>query len=398
MSQEACNTTRSRTVSFDYLRAVIILAVVVHHSVLAYMAMWPEQSKTFKIGGALVIDRLRWIGFDVLVGFNETYLMVLMFLLSGLFVWPALQRKGASKFLRARLLRLGVPFVAVMATVVPLAYYPSYAATGADPSFLAFARAWLSLGYWPSGPLWFLWLLIVFDAIAAGVHALRRRWMALQAVRSPGPYSRPAAFAAALLVVSALVYIPMEWLFGPERWLSFGPFSFQASRLLLYALYFGVGIQIGARGFDSGLFASNGGLARHGLLWPAAGLAAYALRLVVFVTQVQPAALAHQPLPFTARLSYDLTYVLCCCTISFAFIGLFRRFANKRQAVLDSLHVNAYGIYLIHIPFVIWLQFALLAAASGPLAKGIIVSVLAITLSWATAAALRRVPVVARVL
>jgi hypothetical protein len=188
-----------------------------------------------------------------------------------------------------------------MATVVPLAYYPAYAITGADPSLPAFARAWLSLGFWPSGPVWFLWLLIVFDASAAGVHALRCRWMAIRAARSPGLYSRPAA-------------------------------------------------------------------------------------------------VAHQPLPFAARLLYDLTYVLCCCTISFTFIGLFRRFANKRQPVLDSLHANSYDIYLIHIPFVIWLQFALLAVAAGPLAKGIIVIVGAVTLRWAIVAALRRVPAIARIL
>jgi hypothetical protein len=56
------------------------------------MVMWPEQPKTFQITGALIVDPLRWIGFDVLGGFNETYMMALMFLLSGLFVWPTLQR------------------------------------------------------------------------------------------------------------------------------------------------------------------------------------------------------------------------------------------------------------------------------------------------------------------
>ena len=38
--------------------------------------------------------------------------MTLMFFISGLFVWGSLQQKGAERFLRDRLLRLGVPFVA----------------------------------------------------------------------------------------------------------------------------------------------------------------------------------------------------------------------------------------------------------------------------------------------
>jgi hypothetical protein len=141
---------------------------------------------------------------------------------------------------------------------MPLAYYPSYAVTGADPGFLAYARAWLSLGVWPSGPAWFIWLLLVFDAVAAGLHVLRR-WMA----KTQAP--RPQAFVAMLLVVSALVYVPMELVFGAERWLTLGPFSFQESRLLLYATYFLAGFQMSASGTESGFLARNTGLARR---WP----------------------------------------------------------------------------------------------------------------------------------
>jgi len=55
-------------------------------------------------------------------------------------------------------------------------------------------------------------------------------------------------------------------------------------------------------------------------------------------------------------------------------------------------------MYLTHYPVVIWLQFALLAVALGPVAKGAIVYVGAVALSWGIVVALRRVPVIARVL
>ena len=162
----------ARDASLDYLRAFIVLLVLLHHSVLAYAVMWPAQPRTFSILPAPIVDPQRWAGFDVLVIFNDTFFMALMFLLSGLFVWPSLERKGAARFLRDRILRLGVPFAVAAGILMPLAYYPSYAVTGADPGFLAYARAWLSLGFWPSGPAWFIWLLLVFDAVAAGLHAL----------------------------------------------------------------------------------------------------------------------------------------------------------------------------------------------------------------------------------
>jgi peptidoglycan/LPS O-acetylase OafA/YrhL len=281
---------------------------------------------------------------------------------------------------------------------MPLAYYPSYAVTDADPGFLAYARAWLSLGFWPSGPAWFIGLLLVFDAVAAGLYVLRCRWLAnTQAPRLLGVYGRPPAFVAMLLVASAGVYIPMELAFGAERWLTFGPFAFQASRLLLYATYFLAGIELGASGTESGLLARNAELARRWPIWLSAGLAAFALRLAVIIMLILPVVGAHRPLPLTLRLLSDLTLVLCCGTISFAFIALFRRFAIARQPVFDSVSASSYGMYLIHYPVVVWLQFALLTVALGPIAKGAIVYVGAVTLTWGIVVALRRDPMIARV-
>jgi peptidoglycan/LPS O-acetylase OafA/YrhL len=384
---------KARDASFDYLRAFVVLLVLLHHSVLAYAVMWPAQSRTFRILPAPIVDPQRWAGFDLLAIFNDTFFMALMFLLSGLFVWPSLKRKGSARFLRDRILRLGLPFAVAAGILAPVAYYPSYAVTGADPGFLAYVRAWLSLGFWPSGPAWFIWLLLVFDAVAAGLYGVRCRSTAnMRTAWHLGLDRRPPAFVAVLLVVSAVVYVPMELAFGAERWLTFGPFSFQASRPLLYAAYFLAGIQIGASATGSGFLAA---LARRWPIWLSAGLAAFALRLAVIVTLILPVAGAHRPLPLTVQLLNDLTLVLCCGTISFAFIGLFRRFAVAHQPVFDSLSASSYGMYLVHYPIVVWLQFALFAVALGPIAKAGIVCVGAVILSWGLVVALRRVPLVA---
>jgi peptidoglycan/LPS O-acetylase OafA/YrhL len=388
----------ARDASFDYLRAFIVLLVLLHHSVLAYAVMWPAQPTTFTIFFAPIVDPQRWAGFDVLAIFNDTFFMALMFLLSGLFVPPSLKRKGGARFLRDRILRLGVPFAVASGILMPLAYYPSYAVTGADPGLLAYARAWLSLGFWPSGPAWFIWLLLAFNGVAAGLYVLSRRWTGnTQVPQRLGVYSRAPAFVAMLLVVSALVYVPMELAFGAERWITLGPFSFQASRLLLYATYFLAGIQLGASGTESGFLARNAELARRWPVWLSAGLAAYALRLAVIITLILPVVGAHRPLPLTLRLLSDLTLVLCCGTISFAFIALFRRFAIARQPVFDSVSASSYGMYLIHYSVVVWLQFALLTVALGPIAKGAIVYVGVVTVTWGIVVVLRRNPIIARV-
>jgi surface polysaccharide O-acyltransferase-like enzyme len=55
-------------------------------------------------------------------------------------------------------------------------------------------------------------------------------------------------------------------------------------------------------------------------------------------------------------------------------------------------------MYLVHIVFVTWLQYVLLRAQMSPVAKGLIVFLGTLELSWGAVAALRRLPAVARVI
>jgi surface polysaccharide O-acyltransferase-like enzyme len=93
-----------------------------------------------------------------------------------------------------------------------------------------------------------------------------------------------------------------------------------------------------------------------------------------------------------------LGFVLSCAASSFAMLALFLRFARARTAVGESLRENAYGIYLVHYAFVSWLQDALLPLSFPALAKCAFVFEGAVGLSWATTAALRRLPALRRIL
>jgi hypothetical protein len=60
--------------------------------------------------------------------------------------------------------------------------------------------------------------------------------------------------------------------------------------------------------------------------------------------------------------------------------------------------VNAYGIYLVHYVFVVWLQYLLLGTALLAIAKGLIVFTGTLILSWAMVAATCRIPIGARLI
>jgi hypothetical protein len=381
-----------------YLRAYIIVLVLAFHSVLAYLPLIPLPPASLRAKPRAwelfpVVDSQRWIGFSLFAGFNDTFFMSLMFFLSGLFVWNSLERKGSGAFLRDRFLRLGLPFVAAATLVAPLDYYPAYLLTGANPSPATFGREWLSLGEWWVGPAWFVWVLLAFDCLAAVCFRVMPRSIKAPARVWRGALPGPAASFALLVAVSAAAYIPLLHVFGPIAWARLGPFFFQTSRPLHYAVYFTAGIVVGAYSIERGLLAPGGKLARR---WPAWTLGALAAFCPVVIAMI---------LVTTSRISLrtwetigGFAFVLSCAASGFAFLSIFLRFARARVRVFDSLTRNAYGMYLIHIAFVTWLQYVLLRAQMSPIAKGLIVFLGTLALSWGAVAALRRLPAVARVI
>lgn len=386
------------SVAVGALRACITALVVAHHAVLAYHPYAPPPAASLTAEPRWwqafpIVDSQRWGGFGLLTLFNDLFFMSLMFFLSGLFVWHSLQRKGSGGFLRQRALRLGVPFVLAAAFLAPLAYFPTYLATGAAPSLSGFWRQWSSLGQWPAGPAWFLWVLLAFDALAAGLFLLLPKWGDTLGRLAANAARRPAAFFGLLAAISAVAYIPMAVAFTSAAWSSFGPFVFQTSRLLHYAVYFFAGAGVGAYGLEKGLLAPDGKLARRWPAWLSTSLGAFTAALVVLI-----AALSSPGKPRLWETIGGFTFVLSCAASSFAFLALFVRFAKTGNRLLDSLRENAYGIYLLHYAFVSWLQYALLKTPLSGLAKGSVVFLGALALSWIVTAALRRIPAVARVI
>src|SRR5438094_5082697 len=135
------------SLAIDNLRAVVILLVLAFHSVLPYLSSLPHHpfpfdSPPFFWRSFPIVDSVRWLGFDLFCAWLDVFLMSFFFLLSGLFAWPSLSRKGARLFLSDRILRLGLPFAAVVLLLMPVAHYPTYLKTATEPGLAAYWRHW----------------------------------------------------------------------------------------------------------------------------------------------------------------------------------------------------------------------------------------------------------------
>jgi peptidoglycan/LPS O-acetylase OafA/YrhL len=377
-----------RIVPLDRARTFITLLVVLHHSVVNY---------TYFGNG----DRMRWLGFDLVVLFNDSFFMACMFLISGLFVRDSLARRGPAKFLANRARRLGVPYLISIFVVTPIAYYPSflrYHLPGTtDFNFFHFWWRMLTIGPWPSGSAWFLWVLLTLGAIATLLWAAAPRVIEALGQRIDALRDRPMTAFVAFQMLSILVYLPMHLIFGDSSWLEPGhyPFPIQTSRILLYAGYFFIGVGVGAASLRSGVLAENGALVMRWRVWLAFALAFYGAILLLVYVHHNGLADFNSP-PFWWRTAYGLAFAMFSAAMTFTVPAIFLRFARSSLWLLDTMRPSAYGIYLLHFIFLIWLQYIVFDPAFPAFVKFAIVFTGTLSMSWALTVLLRKIPVVAR--
>jgi peptidoglycan/LPS O-acetylase OafA/YrhL len=379
----AAPKARSRNAALDHARTFLTLVVLLHHAVIPYTYFGHTDPRS-------------WIGFDAVVLATDSFFMAMFFFLSGLFVWPSLAHKAPGVHLRDRLLRLGLPFAIAAFTIIPVAYYAIALRQQADLGFAAFWWKTVTVGPWPSGPLWFVWVLLAFDLTASLLYRLSPNLIDPINRLSLRSFDQPARFFLLLLAATALVYVPSLLYFGPNRWFDWGPFSVQASRVLLYAAYFFVGAGIGAANMDHGVISPDGRLAKSNFGWPIATLVPYCLMWVLIY--IKREILGNpDPQPAWYLASYGLCLTAFSAAILFAILAFF--LGSKRPwNLLDRMQGDAYGMFLVHYPIVLWLQYWLFDYDLPAIVKAAIAFVLTVILSWALTAGLRRIPGATRML
>jgi surface polysaccharide O-acyltransferase-like enzyme len=372
----------SRNLALDRARTFLTLVVLIHHAVIPYTHFGHTDPKS-------------WIGFDAVVLATDSFFMAMFFFLSGLFVWPSLRHKSPGSFFRDRLLRLGLPFVIAAFTIIPIAYYAEL--RDSNMSFADFWWKMVTAGPWPSGPLWFLWVLLTFDLSASLLYRLSPNLLDPINRLSLRGFDRPVEFFLFLVAVTMILYVPSRLYFGVNHWFELGPFSVQASRILLYASYFFIGAGIGSANFDRGLLGADGQLAKSGWGWIVATLIPYCL-LWVLITIKREILGNPGVLPVWYEAFYGVFFTAFSAAILFAILAFFLRFKRSGWSVLDPMQKDAYGIFLVHYAFALWIQYWLYDFDLPAIVKVLIGFAFTLAMSWALTAGLRRIPGATRVL
>lgn len=378
------------SLALSNLRAVVIVIVLAFHSCVAYLVNIPKTAAFTKAPYTWeafpIADAHRWLGFDIFCASQDVSLMALMFFLSGLLTGPSLERKGARIYLLDRLRRIGLPFILAVAFLSPISLYPAYVVRTAGADLAGFWHAWLSLPFWPSGPEWFLWQLLALNLMAVGLFAIWPSVLRVCRHFADWAGTRPLQYFGVLSGVAILAYAPLAFIYSPWQWQELGPFGLQLCRPLLYILVFFSGFALGSRGIGNGLLSIEGPLARQWLAWTCAALVTF----FVWAGLTSLTMPDWQNAAWMPKLASVLTYPPACIAGGLFMLGVFLRFSRRRSRVLDSLSANAYGMYLVHYVFVVWLQYMLLPADLGAVTKAFLVFVGCMALSWTASAGFNR--------
>jgi surface polysaccharide O-acyltransferase-like enzyme len=389
-ASDQASMATGRIVALDRARTFTTLLVVIHHSVVNYT----------HFGNG---DRIRWLGFDLVVLFNDSFFMAFMFLISGLFVHDSLTRRGAAGYLRRRFFRLGVPLLVSIFVLIPIAYYASflrYHFPGTtDFNFFHFWWHTMAIGPWPSGQSWFLWVLLVFDLIAVAIWSTAPRVFTSLGRLIAALRERPLAAFVAFLALSVVCYLPMHLVFGDGAWFEPGhyPFPVQSSRILLYPAYFFTGVGIGVVSLRTGLLAEHGEIEKRWPLWLGCAVLFYgAILLLVYAHHNWIDNFASPALWW--RTAYGVAFASFSAAMAFTLPATSLRLAKSSLRFLDAMQPSAYGIYLLHYMPIIWLQYAVFDPAWPAGVKAAIVFTGTLSSSWLLTVWLRKIPFVARMI
>lgn len=384
----------------DDIRVLAGLLIVFFHASLAYSGgNWWYVSDAFRAEALQPVFALL-----------RPLALGLFFLAAGYLLPGALERHGPRRYLKERLIRLGIPLPIGLLLVFPIlmyAYYVNFRGYGPIDFGLYLWRIYFGIGghrpeawtgpSWPDhqlGHLWFLESLLVYSAVYVGGRALWRRWRRRSGKAEPAePAVRP--LPDLLNVVIVIVGIGhLDFLARMHEplyhWRAIiGVWQVHLADMPREALCFLIGAIAARRGWGQALPSRLGK--------PALGAGIVALLAFVI------AELAGLPIFIAGGASlhawlYAIGETALLGLLALGLVIALRDRQPHSSALRQRLAANNYGVYLLHLPIVVALQYALRGSDLPGLVKWLLVGFITLGLSLVASDLLRRLPGFNRVL
>ena len=377
----------------DNLRIGLTILVIAHHVGQAYGptgGAWPiqEPARAAVLGPFFTV--------------NRSFFMSLFFLISGYLMVMSYDHGGPGRFLKGRLMRLGVPLVLFFVLVIPLQQYLCHCRAGdlGDVGFWKY-YTWHYFGAgeppagWEGPPrpemnfghLWYVEHLLIFSLCYAALRLVWRRSPAQNpAVARPPGHLSIVFFVIVLALASATIRI---W-YPIDKWIGFLGFIQVAFADVPRDLSFFI---LGAIAYRRGWFLS---LSRKmGQVWLLIGVTLAVLWYAFSLGNLWPVFHISRE---AMGLVYPVWEALLCCGICIGSLVLFRERLNYQGRLGRVMAENQYAAYLFHVPVIVLLQALVVGYAWPPFTKFALVTAAGVPLTFLLSAAIRAPVLVRRIL
>ena len=319
---------------------------------------------------------------------NASFFMGLLFLISGYFSAFSYDKKGAERFLKDRLRRIGIPLL-FFALVVNLRV--SYSAVEAQLTFLQYVirpHIWdWRLMY---SHLWFLGHLLVYAFGYAIIRLVFSRDPSKNAGKAPVPgHWGILIYVIALGIVSAVVRAR----FPQDRWVVL-LVPWEVAHVPQYLSLYVLGIFA----FRHDWFRKLPD--RTGMTWLWIGIAAAgsvyattALRLARFFPSVTSTG---GKVLFS--LIWNIMEAFIATGLSVGLLTWFRKRFNRQGRLMAAMSADSYFVYIIHIYLVIGLQTVIIGLNMPAFIKFFLVTVFGVILCFSISHLVKMLPFTKRIL
>jgi len=338
------------------------------------------------------LDAFTFISFLIFLSFTQAYSMGLLFLIAGYFLPGSFDRKGFSRFLKDRAVRLGIPALIYMLFIqTAIVYYLlAFQWPGPRPPLNEYLLNYLkSLDFLSgSGPMWFALALLIFSAIYA-VFRRFHRGAALNIVERETPGHLLAA-GLVLLISAGAFSVRLVQPIGTDM------MNMQLSNFSSYIILFIVGI----------IAYRNNWLFRipysFGIAWFKAALiggSIFWLAMMIQCVMCSGDLSRYAGGPYWQSAAYALWESFFCVGTCLGLTVIFREHFTETCKLSRFLSDNSFSVYLFHPPILILVTLALKDMAWHPMMKFAVSSALAVPICFlASCLIFRRIPLLKRVL
>ena len=370
-----------RSLYLDQIKAVIVALVIALHVPIAFSVGWiGVRIPVEGIVGPFFTGFFRWYGYAI-----NSFIMPMMFLISGYFVPRSVHKKGILRYLQGRLQRLGIPLVAGMLLINNSSIWLARQSPGSPLA----GQAFNDLPFNTVIVLWFLVVLLAFDLFYCSWVWLRGDRYAVDTT-VPVPAMRSWLMSAIALGVLEVVMAMQTNLWSALGRSPLNALAIQGPHVFTYAFLFFLGCKASCHRWFERL---DGHLV---VKW---------IRLSMFLLLSQfglsmavsfNAGLLEKPALFALAGVFFYPFI-AWGIMSYLFLW-FQRNEAHFGAWLATAGINSYGAYVVHSLVLVVVLMAVGFIGINPWLIAMISTVLSVFISFGLSGQLRRIPAVARIL